>query len=119
MAKNSSNNNPLTTPIYAILDIRAASNMKTIVLISLLSFNMASAFIPSRVPVAWGQGTSLSFGLPSFGGRSDEKEENPDKKEKKISAGGLLQLITAGMGAPFLGDFEGVDEVRPCRVDEV
>ncbi|KAL3799972.1 hypothetical protein HJC23_007445 [Cyclotella cryptica] len=84
--------------------------MKTALLISILSFNKAIAFIPSGVPVAWGQGTSLSFGLPSFGGKSDEKDDSTDKKEKKISAGGLLQLITAGMGAPFLGDFEGVDE---------
>lgn len=88
--------------------------MKTAALISLLSFNKSSAFIPPRASVACGQGTSLSFGLPSFSGKSDEKEENVDKKEKKITAGGLLQLITAGMGAPFLGDFEGVDEVRPC-----
>ena len=24
---------------------------------------------------------------------------------------GLVQLITAGMGAPFLGDYQGVDDV--------
>lgn len=46
----------------------------------------------------WGQGTSLSFGLPSgFGGKSDETPKEK-KEEKKISAGGLVQLITAGMG---------------------
>ena len=28
----------------------------------------------------------------------------------KIGLSGLLQLITAGMGSPFLGDFEGVDK---------
>lgn len=75
----------------------------------------AAAFFPSGLPMAWGQGTSLAFGLPSgFGSpKSDEKTDGNEKKEeKKISAGGLVQLITAGMGAPFLGDYEGVDKVR-------
>lgn len=59
--------------------------------------------------------TSLYFGLPSWfttpestdGSSSSSKEEVP---EKKIGVAGVLQLITAGMGAPFLGEFEGVDE---------
>ena len=70
---------------------------------------------PSGIPIAWGQGTKLGFGPPTFGGgsKNDEpSEESSEKPEKKISAGGLLQLITAGMGAPFLGDYQGVDEVR-------
>ncbi len=68
---------------------------------------------PSGIPVAWGEGTKLGFGIPSFGGgsKNDDTDDASEKPEKKISAGGLLQLITAGMGAPFLGDFEGVDEV--------
>ncbi|KAL7472246.1 hypothetical protein ACHAXS_012573 [Conticribra weissflogii] len=67
---------------------------------------------PSGIPVAWGEGTKLGFGIPSFGGgsKNDDTDDASEKPEKKISAGGLLQLITAGMGAPFLGDFEGVDE---------
>jgi hypothetical protein len=32
-------------------------------------------------------------------------------EEKKITTKGLFQLIAAGMGAPFLGDYEGVDNV--------
>lgn len=36
---------------------------------------------------------------------------NDNEPEKKsIGLSGLFQLITAGMGSPFLGDFEGVDE---------
>ena len=88
---------------------------KALIILSALPVTSTAAFFPSGLPMAWGQGTSLGFGLPSgFGGsKSDEKVEggNKKKEEKKISAGGLVQLITAGMGAPFLGDFEGVDEV--------
>lgn len=36
--------------------------------------------------------------------------DSDGKDESKIGFSGLLQLITAGMGSPFLGDFEGVDE---------
>lgn len=32
------------------------------------------------------------------------------KEEKKIGLSGALQLITAGLGAPFLGDYQGVDK---------
>lgn len=39
-----------------------------------------------------------------------EAKDGDGKDEKKIGLSGLLQLITAGMGSPFLGDFEGVDE---------
>jgi hypothetical protein len=87
--------------------------MKSAILItSALQLTPAASFIPSGLPVAWGQGTSLNFGLPSGFG-SNKSDDKPDQKkdEKKISAGGLVQLITAGMGAPFLGDFEGVDKV--------
>ena len=75
----------------------------------------AAFFAPPGVPgVRWGQGTRLDFGFPSgFGGGSKSDEpatEETNKPEKKISAGGLVQLITAGMGAPFLGDYQGVDE---------
>ena len=92
--------------------------MKYIALIiSITQITVTSAFFPSGLPlgVTWGQGTSLNFGLPSgFGKGADNASENGnDKKDdKKITAGGLVQLITAGMGAPFLGDYQGVDEVR-------
>jgi cell division protein FtsZ len=37
----------------------------------------------------------------------------------EVLMGADMVFITAGMGAPFLGDFEGVDEVRPCLVEKV
>ena len=89
----------------------------TLSLLAMLSCTQDAAafFAPPGVPgVRWGQGTRLDFGLPSgFGGGSKSDEpatEETNKPEKKISAGGLVQLITAGMGAPFLGDYQGVDE---------
>ncbi|KAG7354223.1 hypothetical protein IV203_003579 [Nitzschia inconspicua] len=54
--------------------------------------------------------TELFFGLPSFGPKDDEKEEDPSLEKNKIGLAGLVQLITAGAGAPFLGDFQGVDK---------
>ena len=59
------------------------------------------------------------FGIPTFqpkkangndGEESSNKDNNDPTKEKKIGFSGIVQLITAGMGAPFLGDFEGVDK---------
>ena len=58
--------------------------------------------------VTWGAGTKLDFGFPSgfgAGTKSDKPVEDKKKPEKKITAGGLVQLITAGMGAPFLVSF--------------
>ena len=58
--------------------------------------------------------TQLNFGIPkAFQPKNDE-----DKDEKKfdalpkkdLSLSGIVQLVTAGAGAPFLGDFEGVDK---------
>jgi hypothetical protein len=55
--------------------------------------------------------TELQFGLPSFGSKDDKDEpENPNLEKKKIGLEGLVQLITAGAGAPFLGEFQGVDK---------
>ena len=56
--------------------------------------------------------TSLNFGIPSFltPDNDDDKKSDKPKEEKKIGLSGVIQLITAGAGAPFLGDFEGVDE---------
>ena len=75
----------------------------------------ANAFIPSAsqgnsVPTVT---TKLSFGLPSFGTgpkKDDEPSDVSEEDEKKIDLKGLVQLITAGMGSPFLGDYEGTDE---------
>ena len=65
--------------------------------------------------------TQLYFGIPTFGAgqnknNNDDNTSGENKKnenaipEKKIGLSGLAQLITAGMGSPFLGDFEGVDQ---------
>merc|ERR1711957_866375 len=66
-------------------------------------------------------GTELFFGIPTFfqpenddGGDDDDsnkgKSKDPKLEKKKIGLEGLFQLITAGAGAPFLGDYQGVDE---------
>ena len=56
--------------------------------------------------------TSLSFGVPTFGPKKDDgdEEKDPNLEEKKIGLRGLVQLVTAGLGAPFLGDYQGVDK---------
>jgi hypothetical protein len=59
--------------------------------------------------------TALHFGIPSFFTPKDDGSNSKDgdgkaPEDKKIGAAGLVQLITAGMGAPFLGDYQGVDE---------
>lgn len=68
----------------------------------------ADAFAPSSHPSSRLE-TRLAFGIPSF--QPKDKDDKGEKKEdKKIGLSGVVQLITAGMGAPFLGDFEGVDK---------
>lgn len=59
--------------------------------------------------------TELAFGLPSFGDNKKKDDEEKDPKLEKTSIGlkGLVQLITAGAGAPFLGDFEASRSI--CR----
>ena len=66
--------------------------------------------------------TELHFGVPGWftplevddekGGAdaAKKKKKKKDGPEKKIGLAGAVQLIAAGMGAPFLGDFEGVDK---------
>jgi hypothetical protein len=56
--------------------------------------------------------TSLQFGIPTFQPKKDdESEKDPNlEDEKKIDLKGLVQLVTAGLGAPFLGDFQGVEK---------
>ena len=57
--------------------------------------------------------TELYFGIPTLGKKDeDEEEEEPDPnlEKPKIGLEGLFQLITAGAGAPFLGDYQGVDK---------
>ena len=58
--------------------------------------------------------TALQLGIPKFFLPKEESKSEATgeatKDEKKLDMKGLLQLITAGAGAPFLGDYEGVDE---------
>jgi hypothetical protein len=62
--------------------------------------------------------SKLGFGIPSFLTPKDDKDKAASAKstkesvveKKKVGWKGLVQLITAGAGAPFLGDFEGVDK---------
>ena len=58
--------------------------------------------------------TQLHFGIPGFMTPKEDDEPAEEtknaKKEKEIGLSGVLQLITAGMGAPFLGDYQGVDK---------
>ena len=59
--------------------------------------------------------TELHFGIPGFltPKGEDDDETSKDltvKQDKEIGLSGVVQLITAGMGAPFLGDFQGVDD---------
>lgn len=68
----------------------------------------SQAFVPSKQNNRAAD-TELGFGIPTFQPKKDD-EGKSEKEDKKIGAEGLLQLITAGMGAPFLGDFQGVDE---------
>jgi len=59
------------------------------------------------------QTTELYFGIPTFGKKDedeDEKEKDPNLEKPQVGLKGLVQLITAGAGAPFLGDYQGVDK---------
>eukprot|EP00551_Chaetoceros_affinis_P000101 CAMPEP_0203634154 /NCGR_PEP_ID=MMETSP0088-20131115/1202_1 /ASSEMBLY_ACC=CAM_ASM_001087 /TAXON_ID=426623 /ORGANISM="Chaetoceros affinis, Strain CCMP159" /LENGTH=154 /DNA_ID=CAMNT_0050487713 /DNA_START=79 /DNA_END=543 /DNA_ORIENTATION=+ len=96
------------------------SRPTTFILATLLFVGETAAFSPvssasSKVPVGASKTstTQLYFGIPTFGAGKDKDEESKKEDaipEKKIGLSGLAQLITAGMGSPFLGDFEGVDK---------
>jgi hypothetical protein len=87
----------------------------------------SSAFITKPIVVTASNSkhttTQLSFGIPSFltpptpNSDDDKKKKGTNKneskqvdEEKSVGLRGLVQLIMAGAGAPFLGDFEGVDK---------
>jgi hypothetical protein len=89
--------------------------------------SVSGAFItqPSRfMPLYKTTTTKLAFGIPSFltPPTPNDDNENKTKKaggskaeskkddEKSVGLKGLVQLVMAGAGAPFLGDFEGVDK---------
>ena len=50
--------------------------------------------------------TELGFGLPSFGSKGDDESDDKNVEKKSIGLQGLVQLITAGAGSPFLGEFQ-------------
>jgi hypothetical protein len=85
------------------------STMTTILLLLLVALSSSTnAFVhlPTTSRIA---SSRLNFGIPTFGAKDDDKKEKKTD-DKKIGISGLIQVITAGMGAPFLGEFEGVDE---------
>lgn len=51
--------------------------------------------------------SALFFGIPTFQPKNDDDN---DQEEKKINASGFIQLLTAGLGSPFLGEYEGTDK---------
>mmetsp|Transcript_20395 Transcript_20395/g.24507 ORF Transcript_20395/g.24507 Transcript_20395/m.24507 type:complete len:146 (+) Transcript_20395:84-521(+) len=93
--------------------------MPRLFLITLLTLSGTNAFAPLIGPSRGiSSKTELYFGIPSFltpkseddDSDSSSSEKNTKDEKTKISKSSLLQLITAGAGSPFLGDFEGVDE---------
>jgi len=98
--------------------------MRSYFIVTLLSITHyvipSAAFAPCtlhQAQVCSASSTKIHFGIPTFGGGDNKDEESKDKKivdgsepEKKIGMSGLFQLITAGMGSPFLGDYQGVDK---------
>jgi hypothetical protein len=80
-------------------------------LVLIITCTSQAAFLAPPVPTVARAGARLNFGFNGLGSPPDDGETDVEKPEKKITARGLLQLITAGMGAPFLGDYQGVDSV--------
>jgi hypothetical protein len=105
------------------------SPTKTLVVL-LAALASADSFAPQNLPSTRCSSSSsssqLSFGIPSFLIPQSDKDKDSDTKEvkgakkgnqgekepevKKIGLSGILQVIASGAGAPFLGDFEGVDK---------
>lgn len=82
--------------------------VKSVLLALFMASTAQAAFMgPPGIP---GVATKLSFGFNGLGSPADVEEVEAEKPEAKITAAGLLQLITAGMGAPFLGDYQGVND---------
>jgi len=87
-----------------LLLINTAMNQRFITCL-LAIFVGSDSFAPQA---AGRQKTQRYFGLPSFGSKEDKNKADTVPKEK-IGLKGLVQLITAGAGSPFLGDYEGTD----------
>lgn len=83
------------------------SDLVLFVAAAVAGMSCANAFVsPPNTRIAK-EHSELYFGIPTFGAKDDKE---PKKEEEKIGLSGLVQLISAGMGSPFLGNFEGVDE---------
>jgi hypothetical protein len=80
-------------------------------LVIIIAGTSQAAFLAPPGPTVARAGTKLNFGFNGLGSPPDDGKADAEKPEKKITARGLIQLITAGMGAPFLGDYQGVDSV--------
>lgn len=82
--------------------------------LALVATSSVQAFAPtqSRSAVSRLDTTELQFGIPTFQPKKDDEDDKPKEglKKEKIGFEGLVQLVTAGLGAPFLGDFQGVDK---------
>ena len=82
-------------------------------LIASFSWIGVNAFAPMAPTSSRLTTTNLHFGIPTFQPKKDDDNKNkkdPSLAEKKIGLAGLAQLVTAGLGAPFLGDFQGVEK---------
>lgn len=91
--------------------------MKIFVVTSMVLMTSIEAFLiqGQKKNLSQVSNTKLYFGIPTFGAGKKQEDDDDQKNmegtpEKKIGLSGLVQLITAGMGSPFLGDFEGVEE---------
>ena len=95
----------LTTPI-AVLALAVVASVDGFALTTSNTLaNKAASTEGTRQP------TELYFGIPTFGKKDDEEEEeDPNLEKPKVGLKGLIQLVTAGAGAPFLGDYQGVDK---------
>ena len=80
-------------------------------LASVAALSGANAFAPVQQGNRVATSTQLQFGIPTFGKKDDDEAKDPNlEKEENIGLKGLLQLITSGAGAPFLGEFQGVEK---------
>jgi hypothetical protein len=100
-----------------IVKLERTMRLLSTIIVLAATASHSSAFIVGRSSKSRvAADTQLHFGIPGFLTPKNEDDKSSDasasteKKEKEIGVSGILQLITAGMGAPFLGDFQGVDE---------
>ena len=99
--------------------VRSSTSAAALVATALVSSSQGFAPVHNSRTAAVATSTQLHFGIPSFlqpqkDDVDDTAKEDKNKQyalpKKDLSLAGLVQVITAGAGAPFLGDYEGVDE---------